>query len=186
MSTSTPADGHTPGPFQVAVQRRRYCVRTVTAGEGELLAQHIERAPDAYLFAMAPGLLARAEAAESVLRQLSTSSIARHHLSPHLLAAIDRVLGETPWRDSRGGWHLPSEKPEPPSAAAPSAFYCGICGTRERGKHKKQLHLVSDPPCAASCGNHVPGRVPRGAKCEECDPKGTTRRWRQPKDEPLP
>lgn len=73
-----------------------------------------------------------------------------------------------------------------------SGFYCGICGTRQRGKHLKERHLVTARPCANSyrfpptCRAIIPGRTPSGAQCTRCDPQGNTRVWRQPKDEPLP
>lgn len=73
-----------------------------------------------------------------------------------------------------------------------SGFYCGVCGTRERGKHKKALHMQRDPICAnqyrfgaGTCRKQLKGSVPYGAKCEACDPGGASRRWKQPKDEPL-
>lgn len=73
-----------------------------------------------------------------------------------------------------------------------SGFYCGRCGTRERGKHRKWMHMAKDQVCASSfsfpakCKAIIPGLTPYGAKCVKCDPKGSTRKWKQPEDKPLP
>lgn len=60
-------------------------------------------------------------------------------------------------------------------SATASRYYCGICGTRDRTRHRVQFHQRTDPKCGG-CGTVVRGTFAWMARCSKCDPRGVSRK----------